>query len=109
MRDFLAIRLKLTLNRKTRIFPAAHGVDFAGYRHWHDHVLPRKRNVRRASRRFKALSAQYARGTVTLDRVRSSMASFTGYMARCKGWRSAESALSKLVLVRHSEEEEDES
>lgn len=108
MREFLALRLRLALNRKTGIFPASRGVDFAGYRHWHDHVLPRKRNVRRAARRFKALSALYAQGAVPLDRVRSSVASFTGYMAKCKGFRSAESALSRMVLVRRSKAEEDE-
>ena len=106
MDGFLRDRLKLALNRKTSIFPASHGVDFAGYRHWWTHALPRRRNVSAAKKRFKGLSRVYAHGGIPLDRVRSCVASFTGYMARCKGWRSAESALSKLVLVRRSEKEE---
>ena len=40
--------------------------------------------------------------------VRSVVASFTGYMAHCKGRRSAESALSRLVLVRPPKPEEDD-
>ena len=48
IRDFLACELHLTLNNKTRVFPASHGVDFAGYRHYSGYKLPRKRNVRRA-------------------------------------------------------------
>ena len=107
IRDFLAVRLKLSLNPKTGIFPAGHGVDFAGYRHWPGYVLPRKRNVRKAAKRFKGLSHVYAQGRVDLDTVRSVVASFVGYMAHCKGWRSAESALRRLVLVRPPEEEED--
>ncbi|WP_298068442.1 RNA-directed DNA polymerase [uncultured Mailhella sp.] len=63
IRDFLAYELRLNLNNKTRVFPASHGVDFAGYRHWASHKLPRKRNVRRARKRFFAgLSRCYAAG-----------------------------------------------
>lgn len=105
IRDFLACELHLTLNSKTSVFPVSQGVDFAGYRHWASHTLPRKRNVRRAARRFRVLSRQYAQGRVDLPTVRSSMASFVGYMQHCKGWKSAGSALEGLVLVRPSEEE----
>lgn len=108
IRDFLATRLRLSLNPKTAVFPAGRGVDFAGYRHWATHALPRKRNVRRAARRFAGLSRVYARGRVSLDIVRSCVASFTGYMMRCKGWRSTESVLGRLVLVRPQKEEKDE-
>ena len=100
IRDFLASELRLSLNPKTSVFPASHGVDFAGYRHWTTHCLPRKRNVRRAARKFAGLSRVYARGEVDLDTVRSVVASFVGYMQHCKGWRSAESALRRLVLVK---------
>lgn len=103
---FIVWELHLALNHKTRIFPASHGVDFAGYRHWSGYKLPRKRNVRRAKKRFAGLTRCFAAGKVDLDTVRSCVASFVGYMKHCKGWRSAGSALSKLVLVRPSKEEE---
>ena len=103
IRDFLACELHLTLNSKTRVFPASHGVDFAGYRHFSGYKLPRKRNVRRAKKRFAGLSRCYAAGDVDLDTVRCCVASFVGYMKHCKGWKSTESALSKLVLVRPPE------
>ncbi|MBO4295345.1 MAG: alpha/beta hydrolase [Desulfovibrio sp.] len=108
IRDFLAVRLRLSLNPKTGVYPASHGVDFAGYRHWPNHCLPRKRNIRKAAKRFQGLSRVYAQGRVDLDTVRSVVASFVGYMAHCKGWRSAESALRRLVLVRPSEPEEED-
>lgn len=98
IRDFLTSRLHLSLNQKTRIFPASHGVDFAGYRHWQDYKLPRKRNVARAKKRFAGLTRCYAAGRVKKDTVRCCVASFVGYIRPCKGWRSAGSALEKLVL-----------
>ena len=98
IRDFLAMELHLTLNPKTGIFPANHGVDFAGYRHWADCTLPRKKNLRRASRRFARLSRRFVKGNVDLETVRSSMASFVGYIQHCDGWRSGGSVLERLVL-----------
>jgi len=107
IRDFLACELHLTLNNKTRVFPASHGVDFAGYRHWANYKLPRKRNVRRARKRFAGLSRCYADGRVDIDTVRCCVASFTGYMRHCKGWKSAESTLNKLILVKNSEKDKE--
>lgn len=108
IRDFLACELHLNLNRKTRVFPVSQGVDFAGYRHWPDHTLPRRRNVARAKKRFRGLSRLYARGEIGLDTVRASMASFTGYMKHCDGWRTCGSALDRLVLRRPHKAEGEE-
>ena len=107
IRDFLACELHLTLNNKTRVFPASHGVDFAGYRHWAGYKLPRKRNVRRARKRFAGLSRCYADGRVDIDTVRCCVASFVGYMKHCKGWKSAESALNSLILVKTREKDKE--
>lgn len=105
IRDFLACDLHLTLNNKTQVFPASQGVDFAGYRHWAGYKLPRKRNVRRARKRFAGLSKCYVDGRVDIDTVRCCVASFTGYMRHCKGWKSAESTLNSLILVKNSEKD----
>ena len=107
IRDFLACELHLTLNNKTQVFPASHGVDFAGYRHFSGYKLPRKRNVRRARKRFAGLSRCYADGRVDIDTVRCCVASFTGYMRHCKGWKSAESTLNSLILVKNSEKDKE--
>lgn len=90
---------RLTIDDQTRVFPASQGVDFAGYHHWQSYKLPRKRNVRRAARRFAGLTRVWPSGRISLDIVRSCVASFVGYMKHCKGWKSAESALDRLVLV----------
>lgn len=106
IREFLDARLRLTLNVKTRVFPASQGVDFAGYRHWPSYKLPRKRNVRRAARRFAGLTRSWAAGRVGMDTVRSCVASFVGYMKHCKGWKSAGSALDRLMLVGNPRRQE---
>ena len=45
--EFLVYELLLCLNPKTSISPAKRGVDFAGYRTWATHILPRKRNIKK--------------------------------------------------------------
>ena len=96
--DFLTSRLGLRLNPKTQIFPASHGVDFCGYRIWPTHILPRKRNVKRARRRLQKLSKFYAHKQITLERARASVMSFLGYMKHCDGYRSTVAVLDNLVL-----------
>lgn len=96
----LQTRLKLKINPKTRIFPASCGVDFAGYRTWRTHILPRKRNVKAAKRRFKTVSRRYTRGDVDLEYALSRLASFIGYSRHCDCTKSADSVLRHLILRR---------
>ncbi|MBQ9452497.1 MAG: group II intron reverse transcriptase domain-containing protein [Desulfovibrio sp.] len=99
--QYLACR-KLHLNPKTSIFPASHGLDFVGYRHWTNYTLPRKRTVKRARLRFRHLREQYARGRIDLDYVRPRVASFTGYMQHCDGHVTLEHILERFVLQKPS-------
>lgn len=100
IRYFLICRLKLYLNHKTRVFPANQGIDFVGYRHWFDHILPRKRNTRRAVLSFRKISRDYALGKIDLEFVRPRVASFCGMMKHCDADRTTESVLERLVLRR---------
>ncbi len=93
MDEFVRTRLLMRLNPKSGIYGVCQGVNFCGYRSWPTHVLPRKRNVRRARRALRGLSRLYRRGRVSIGKVRSVVASFLGYMQRCRGYRSAESVL----------------
>ena len=100
IRDFVTVSLKLQLNPKTGVWPASHGIDFVGYRHWTDKVLPRKRTVKRARRAFRTFPKLYARGKIDLAYVRARVASFTGYMQHCDGYETLSHILEKLVLTR---------
>lgn len=101
---FVADRLHLTLNPKTTIYKSGnstcHAVDFCGYRIWPEYTRPRKRTVKAARKRFKRLAELYRLGNIGLDRVRSSVMSFLGYMKHCDGVLTLESTLACAVLSR---------
>jgi RNA-directed DNA polymerase len=97
MEDMLD-KLGLRLNRKTGVHPASHGVDFCGYRIWATHIRPRKRNVQRAKRRFRALARKNPIGSINFDAIRPVVASFCGYMKHCHGYTTAGSALECMTI-----------
>lgn len=100
LRQWLGCRLGLELNNKSRVYAAGQGVDFAGYRTWDTHILPRKRTVKKARRRFKKMVKLYAQGKVSLETVRGSVASFIGYTKHCRAVKTTEEILDDLVLVK---------
>ena len=102
IRDFVEVSLLLRLNPKTGVWPISRGIDFVGYRHWTDHVLPRKRTVKRARTAFRSFPGLYRAGKIDLDYIRSRVVSFTGYMAHCDGHTTLEHILARLVLTRGS-------
>jgi retron-type reverse transcriptase len=91
--------LGLSLNPKTAIHPWQRGVDFCGYRIWPTHILPRKRNIKRARADFRQLMAQYFAGEVELSDVRQRVMSFLAYAKHCQAHRTVEGVLGDLVLV----------
>lgn len=91
--------LGLELNPKTAIHPWQRGVDFCGYRVWPTHILPRKRNIKRARKDFKRLMRQYFDGEVGLPDVRQRAASFVAYAKHCDARETVERVLGDLVLV----------
>lgn len=100
--QYLRNDLKLTLNPKTGIFPARQGVDFCGYRTFINKILPRKRNLKAAKKRFKQLSYAYRWGNADIQEVTSKVGSFLGYMKHCNGARSTKSVLGCLKLQRRN-------
>ena len=108
VRWFIEKRLCLVLNPKTQIFPASHGVDFAGYRTFRDYILPRKRNIKAAKIRFKNLSHRYKYGRADLEDVKPRVGSFCGYIKHCKASKTADSTLAHLVLCRQKGDKNDE-
>lgn len=91
--------LGLHLNPKTAVHPWQRGVDFCGYRIWPTHILPRKRNIKRARADFRELASQFYHGEVELERVRQRVASFLAYAKHCNAQRTVEGVLGDLVLV----------
>lgn len=92
--------LGLALNPKTAIHPWQRGVDFCGYRIWPTHILPRKRNIKRARLAFREMAAQYHAGEIDLEFVRQRVMSFLAYSKHCSAKRTVDGVLGDLVLVR---------
>ena len=101
LHDYLALDLHLALNPKTDIYPASKGVNFAGYRTWSTHILPRKRNLKRTRKIFRALARQYTAGHIGLDYIKPRIMSFLGYVQHCSAWRTTGSILDELVLSKN--------
>ena len=100
IKKYLMENLHLTLNRKTDVFPVSKGIDFCGYRTWSTHILPRKKTLKRAKRKFKKMSDLYSQNIIDKDYVESRLNSFLGYVKHCDAWDSTTSVLSELKLTR---------
>lgn len=91
--------LALSLNPKTAIHPWQRGIDFCGYRIWPTHILPRKRNIKRARLAFKEMADQYHDGEIDLEFVRQRVMSFLAYTKHCSARMTVEGVLGDLVLI----------
>jgi hypothetical protein len=97
---FLWDVLRMKLNPKSDIYPVNRGLDFLGYRIWSSHRLLRKSSLFLATRRFKKLSALYARGQVTLQHVKASLMSWLGHCKHGNTEAGVERCLRALKLTR---------
>lgn len=93
---FVADNLDLTLNHRTGVWPARHGIDFCGYRIWPTHIKPRKRTVKAAKKRLKGISKRYPAREAFED-ARVLLMSFLGYMKHCSAWRSIKAVLERAA------------
>jgi hypothetical protein len=98
--SFLTSELCLSLNPKTSIFPVKQGIDFAGYRVWNTHLLPRKRIIKRTRRQFRLLQKKYAVGVIGLDYIHPRVASFLGYAKHCASQKTVREILYDFKLVK---------
>lgn len=95
--------LDIEFNQKTQIFPIASGVDYLG---WHFYltdtgkVIKRLRtsNKRRFKRRMKAFRKKYNAGTMTLEQIQKSLASYRGHLSHGHTYRLRQNAFAKFVL-----------
>ena len=72
--------------KKSNSFPVSEGCDFMGYRIWPDHRRLRPDNSQGIYRRLKLLAAQYKAGTVNLQNVSASVASWVGHASHADTW-----------------------
>ncbi len=86
MRDELALNLRIA-----DVFPVSRGVDFLGYRHFDNYILLRKSTAKRVRKRLSLLPGLYARGKISAEQFRSSVASTWGWLGRANSKNFRES------------------
>jgi len=99
LEDLLRDELGLKLS-KALVYPTTQGVDWAGYRTWSTHMLPRRKNIIAARRRFQQVRREYEAGRMSLEEVRQRVASFIGHTQHCDAHRVTQTVLDDLVLAR---------
>ena len=92
--------LGLSINPKTSVFPAGRGVDFCGYRTWATHILPRKRNIRKARARFRKLAKHFKEGRADMDDAHQIVASFLAYTKHCNARHTISCILNDFCLTK---------
>lgn len=80
--EFLHTELRLELNPKTKIYKPMHGIDFVGYRHFHDYRLIRKDSITRCRRRIR----RYAAGEVSWNQLQEQLTSWTGHASHADAY-----------------------
>lgn len=93
IRDFILTRLKMTFS-KCDLFPVSRGVDFLGYRHFPKYMLVRRSTAKRVKKRLKALPWLLAKGKITIDQYRGSLASTKGWLK----WANAHNLTTYLQI-----------
>jgi hypothetical protein len=99
-----ATSLGLSMNPKTRILPTQCGIDFCGYRIWATHILPRKRNIKKARRALRTMVRQFARGEIDLEYIRIRISSMLAYAKHCKAHNSITTMLNESIFTRRNHE-----
>lgn len=78
--DALSLRLSKRRLQRTR-----DGIDFVGYRHFHDgKMLVRKRTALRIRRKLKKLPGKMAAGRITMEKARSVVAAADGWLGHAQ-------------------------
>jgi len=93
---FLKEKLALTLNRKSSMFPISQGVDFLGYRTWTTHKLVRKRSIKKARRKLKAMAKLYHEGKISLAKISESATSWSAHCEHADTYRLRLKTFEKL-------------
>ena len=110
--EFLTWELALDLNDKTSIRPLRRGVEFVGVRIWPTHMKLRKSTIGRLKREVRKISAQYAAGKISREKLERHAASLRGLLEHTESerlrWRLNEIYRTELLKAPDAPAEEAE-
>lgn len=105
--EFLEKELELSLNQKTCIRPINQGIEFVGYRLWHNRVVLRKSTTLGIKRSLKGVKKKYHDYEMTLDEVTQTFATYVGMLKHTDSEELLTSLYTDMVLS-HGERRDDE-
>ena len=102
---FMDENLRLQLNSKTSIRPVSHGIEYVGYRVWHNHIRLKKATALRMKRRLRKVRTLYGEGKLKFETCHHTLMSYLGFLKHCSDNALRDKVLEDFVLVRHSAED----
>lgn len=97
---FLSADLKLQLNNKTVIAPAASGIDFVGYRIWTTQIKVRKTTAKRMIKACRFFAKAFRRGDMMAEDIRVRIMSYWGVIKRSNAYGLWRKVLNTVRLSR---------
>lgn len=84
--NFLATKLHLSLNDKSRIYPYKMGVNFCGYRIFTTHKLLRTNSKKKIKRQVKHWNKLYHKNNLNIHNTMQSINSWLGHSKHCNSY-----------------------
>lgn len=96
---FLAQRLRLNLNDKSRYYPSKMGVNFCGYRIFSTHRLLRTSSKKKIKRKIKTWNNLYQNGNLDFQKVVPRLNSWLGHSSHCNSYNLQQKILNKCNFL----------
>ncbi len=97
--QFIINKLKLELNHKSRIYPSKMGVDFCGYRVFHNFVLVRKRSIKKIKSNLKLWKHETNNRCLDIDKVLSSLNSWLAHINHSNSYNLGKKYYYKTIIL----------
>ncbi len=102
---FLAEKLHLELNHKSRYYPSAQGVNFCGYRIWPTHRLLRTRSKRKIKTKVKKWNKIWRENKLDFSIAMPSLQSWLGHASHANSYFITQKVLNQAEFVYHENKE----
>lgn len=95
---FINNDLELHLNNKTALRPVKTGINFVGFRIWHNHRRMKKKSLVKMKKRIKYIQKAYSRGEIGFKEANATMQSYFGIMQHFESYTLKKNILKDFVL-----------
>lgn len=96
IQDYLNNNLKLTLKSSWQVFPMeARGLDFIGYKTFHDHTLLRKSIALQFKRKAQKIKSK---NMLSFQKQINGLMSYYGWIVHCNGWTLIKKYITNAVF-----------